>query len=61
MSVNQVRGRAIRLDKENLNKTSNIYDIVCIGGGYQGMKDFARLEGKHEKFYGVNAAGMIVK
>lgn len=56
-----MRGRAIRLDKENLNKTSNIYDIVCIGGGYQGMKDFARLEGKHEKFYGVNAAGMIVK
>jgi hypothetical protein len=28
MSVNQVRGRAIRLDKSNLNKVANIYDIV---------------------------------
>ncbi|OIP53569.1 hypothetical protein AUK10_02260 [Candidatus Gracilibacteria bacterium CG2_30_37_12] len=61
MSVNQVRGRAIRLDRDNLHKTANIYDIVCIGEGYQGMKDFTRLENKHEKFYGVNDAGMVVK
>jgi restriction endonuclease len=31
MSVNQVHGRAIRLDKDNPEKVANIYDIVCIG------------------------------
>lgn len=31
MSVNQVHGRAIRIDLTKPEKVANIYDIVCIG------------------------------
>jgi hypothetical protein len=34
MSVNQVRGRAIRLDPNDKNKVANIYDIVTVTQGY---------------------------
>lgn len=61
MSVNQVHGRAIRLDKENPEKVANIYDIVCLGHGYQWMRDFERLEKKHTQFYWVDDSGLIIK
>jgi hypothetical protein len=61
MSVNQVHGRAIRLDPDHPDKVANIYDIVCIGTGYPGMRDFERLEKKHTQFYGVDDAGLIIK
>lgn len=61
MSVNQVRWRAIRLDTDNLKKCSNVYDIVCIWEWFQWLKDYRRLEWKHEKFYWVNDAWIIVK
>jgi superfamily II DNA or RNA helicase len=51
MSVNQVHGRAIRLDPKNLEKVANIYDIVCIGEGYQWLRDFERIMKKHAQFY----------
>ncbi len=61
MSVNQVHGRAIRLDTANPEKVANIYDIVCIGSGFQGMRDFERLKKKHAQFYGVDDSGLIIK
>lgn len=61
MSVNQVHGRAIRLDTNNPNKVANIYDIICLGSGYQGMRDFERLEKKHTQFYGVDDSGLVIK
>lgn len=61
MSVNQVHGRAIRLNPNNLEKVANIYDIVCLGNGFQGMRDFERLEKKHSQFYGVDDSGLIIK
>lgn len=61
MSVNQVRWRAIRLDLDNLKKCANIYDVVCLGSWLQWLRDYKRLEGKHEKFYWVNDAGIVVK
>jgi hypothetical protein len=61
MSVNQVHGRAIRLDLTHPDKVANIYDIVCLGTGYQGMRDFDRLKKKHTQFYGVNDSGLIIK
>ncbi len=61
MSVNQVHGRAIRLDKENPEKVANIYDIICLGNWYQWMRDFERLEKKHSQFYWVDDSGLIIK
>jgi len=51
MSTNQVRGRAIRLDKENEKKVSNIYDIVTVDKNNILFKDFKRLEKKHNQVY----------
>lgn len=61
MSVNQVHGRAIRLNPANLEKVANIYDIVCIGEGYQWLRDFQRIEKKHTQLYGVDDSGLIIK
>lgn len=61
MSVNQVHGRAIRLDTKNLEKVANIYDIVCIGEGYQWLRDFERIMKKHAQFYWVDDAGLVIK
>lgn len=61
MSVNQVHGRAIRLNLNNLEKVANIYDIICIGKGFQWMRDFNRLERKHSQFYWVDDSGLIIK
>lgn len=61
MSVNQVHGRAIRIDPSNPEKVANIYDIVCIWWGYQWFRDFERLEKKHAQFYGVDDSGLVIK
>ncbi len=61
MSVNQVHGRAIRLDRAHPDKVANIYDVVCLGSGYQGLRDFERLKKKHTQFYGVDDSGLVIK
>ena len=61
MSVNQVRWRAIRLDKDNLNKVANIYDIVTIYDSYSKDVDLSRLSRKHEQFYWVDDTWLIIK
>lgn len=61
MSVNQVRGRAIRLDPNDEHKVANIYDIVTITEGYKKWVDLYRLRRKHEKFYGVDDSGLIIR
>jgi len=61
MSVNQVRWRAIRLDKSNLNKVANIYDIVTYYEWYTKEVDLYRLERKHEKFYWVDDTWVIIR
>ena len=61
MSVNQVRWRAIRLDKSNLNKVANVYDIVTYYDWYTKEVDLSRLERKHEKFYWVDDTGLIIR
>jgi superfamily II DNA or RNA helicase len=61
MSTNQVRWRAIRLDKQNLWKVANIYDIVTIDKNGILYKDFRRLEKKHNQVYWVNDSWLIVK
>ena len=61
MSVNQVRWRAIRQDKENLKKVANIYDIVTIDKNNVLYKDFKRLIKKHNQVYWINDLGLVIK
>ncbi|PIE85506.1 hypothetical protein CSA08_01690 [Candidatus Gracilibacteria bacterium] len=61
MSVNQVRGRPIRLDKTNNKKLANIYDIITVFDGYNKAVDYSRLKRKHQKVYGIDDSGVVVK
>ena len=61
MSVNQIRWRAIRLDRDYPKKVANVYDIICITDWYKWLIDFERVEKKYENFYWVDASWVIVK
>ncbi len=61
MTVNQVRWRALRLDKQNHKKVANIYDIVTIDPNNFIKKDIDRLLKKHENLYWVDDSWTIVK
>lgn len=62
MSVNQIRGRSIRLDPESPRKVANNWDVVCIDPEFeQGNHDFERFLKKHRQFYGLGSKGKIVK
>jgi hypothetical protein len=61
-TVNQVRGRSIRLDPSYPRKLSNNWDIVCVGPQVvDGNCDLLRLVRKHEQYYGISQDGEIVK
>ncbi|MBT6684607.1 MAG: DEAD/DEAH box helicase family protein [Euryarchaeota archaeon] len=54
MSINQLRGRSFRLDKDNPNKVANNWDIVCLAEEFtQGFEDYDRFKRKHSQLYGV--------
>ncbi len=60
MTVNQLRGRAIRLDPGWPEKTSNIWDVVCIAPEFEkGLSDYARFSKKHSNYYGICDDGAI--
>ena len=53
VTVNQVRGRTLRLDPEEPAKTANNWDIVAVLPGITGGEaDLERFFSKHERFYG---------
>ncbi|MDD5603734.1 MAG: DEAD/DEAH box helicase family protein, partial [Eubacteriales bacterium] len=53
-SVNQLRGRCMRKDKNDPQKVSNIWDITCVAPGLEkGYNDLSRLYRKHDQYYGV--------
>ena len=57
VSSNQIRGRAIRIDKENLKKVSNIWHLVCMekqGDNYILGKDFEILSKRFLAYDGLN-------
>ncbi|MBA3534197.1 MAG: DEAD/DEAH box helicase family protein [Ardenticatenales bacterium] len=59
-SVNQLRGRAIRLDPAWEEKAANNWDVVCIAPGFEkGMQDYDRFVRKHDTFFGVSDDGII--
>lgn len=62
VTVNQVRGRSIRLDPGHPDKVADNWDVICIepefaGGG----RDLERLFSKHARFYGVSAKGIVAR
>ena len=62
MSINQLRGRSIRLDNDWPEKVANNWDIVCFADEFtNGFKDYARFEKKHKQLYGVCDDGAIEK
>ncbi|MBT3377485.1 MAG: DEAD/DEAH box helicase family protein [Lentisphaerae bacterium] len=60
MTVNQLRGRAIRLDPKTPKKVSNIWDVVCLAPEFEkGLSDYHRLARKHSGYYGLCDDGAI--
>lgn len=55
VSSNQMRGRAIRVDANNPNKTGNIWHLACIDPTVaNGGKDLEKLQNRFESFSGVS-------
>ena len=52
---NQMRGRAIRTDKDNPNKKSNVWHLVCLNPfDYRFSYDYYNLQKRFSTFVGVN-------
>ena len=62
MSINQLRGRSIRLDKKWPEKVANNWDIVCVADEFtRGFDDYQRFKQKHKQLFGVCDDGAIEK
>lgn len=61
-TVQQIRGRSIRLNPDQQQKISNNWDIVCIEPKFEkGDQDFTRFIKKHSRFYGLGDGTDIVR
>lgn len=61
-SVNQLRGRSIRLDAHDPKKMANNWDVICIAQEFSGgLGDYERFRQRHESWYGVTEDGAIEK
>ena len=62
VSINQLRGRSIRIDKLWPEKVANNWDIICIAEEFtKGFDDYERFKQKHKQLYGVCDDGTIEK
>ena len=62
MTVNQLRGRSIRLDSHDPNKLAHNWDVICLAPEFRkGLDDYARFAKKHNATYGVCEDGAIEK
>lgn len=62
MSVNQLRGRSIRLDPDDPAKLANNWDVVCLAPEFsKGLDDYARFIAKHKVLFGLTDGGVIEK
>ncbi len=62
MSINQLRGRSMRLDKLWPEKVANNWDVVCLAEEFiKGFDDYERFQRKHKNLYGVCDDGSIEK
>jgi superfamily II DNA or RNA helicase len=61
-SVNQIRGRSIRLDPREPRKVANNWDVVCYEPELEeGDRDLRRLIGKHGYTWGLGSGDRIVR
>jgi len=62
MSVNQLRGRSIRLDPDEPEKLADNWDVVCIAPEFtKGLDDYHRFIALHRTLYGLTDDGVIEK
>ena len=62
MTVNQLRGRSIRLDPAEPVKVANNWDVVCLAPEFsKGLDDYRRFRLKHQRLYGVTDDGAVEK
>jgi hypothetical protein len=62
MTVNQLRGRSIRLDPAEPAKVANNWDVVCLAPEFsKGLDDYRRFRLKHQRLYGVTDDGAVEK
>ncbi len=62
MTVNQLRGRSIRLNPKDPDKLSNNWDVVCIAPEFtKGLDDYHRFIRKHKTVFGICDDGAIEK
>ncbi len=62
MTVNQLRGRSLRLDPKQPRKLANNWDVVCIAPEFRkGLDDYRRFLRKHETIFGLCDDGAIEK
>jgi hypothetical protein len=62
LAVNQLRGRALRLDPDDPSKLANNWDVVCIAPEFtKGLDDYQRFCAKHQHLFGVTEDGTIEK
>lgn len=60
MTVNQLRGRAIRLNPLEPRKVADIWDVVCLAPEFEkGLSDYRRFAKKHSGYYGICDDGAI--
>jgi hypothetical protein len=60
--VNQLRGRSIRIDRDEPEKLANNWDVVCIAPEFaKGFDDYQRFLQKHETVFGITDDGTIEK
>ncbi len=57
-SVQQLRGRSIRLDPAWPHKVAHNWDVICVARGFEkGMLDFDRFQERHQQYWGLVVAG----
>ncbi len=62
MTVNQLRGRSLRLDPGDPGKLADNWDVVCIAPEFtKGLDDYQRFRSKHQHLFGVTDDGAIEK
>jgi len=62
MSVNQLRGRSIRLDPDERDKLADNWDIVCLAPEFaKGLDDYRRFIDRHKTIFGLTDDGAIEK
>ncbi|MHC5027179.1 MAG: DEAD/DEAH box helicase [Planctomycetota bacterium] len=62
MTVNQLRGRSIRLDAKDPKKLADNWDVICIADEFvKGLADYHRFRDRHSTWYGVTEDGQVEK